>query len=915
MGTDLGEGYRSPLVGRERELGALDRFLLDEAGRPAALLLDGPPGIGKTSVWEAGVAMARRRAVRTLVTRVAAEDAQLGLAGLCDLFEAVPAEAIDELAAPQARALRAALLIEDTDVPAEPRALYLAVVAVLRRMAEAGPVVVAIDDLQWLDPETSAALAFAARRLDGADVRLLLTRRAETAHRLEELLRPERLTVGPLSFGATCKLIHDRLGIGLYRATARRLHETTGGNPLFGLELARALAARGLPIRADEPFPLPESVDALLSERVAGLHPEVRTALLAVAVSPGARAVELVQVVGEDALEDAVRAGLVVVEREHVRCAHPLLGEAARIRTRASERRELHARLAAVVHDEQRRALHLAKAVSGADGAVADEVAVAAERAAERGALTLAVELGERALGLTPAGDPAADQRLLDAAELNLRAGRLSRVGELLEPALDDLAEGSPRARAMVLLASAVARTPSEARTLIAGALAQEPGRTRLRTQILIQGAIDLAVADVEQLALADAFAGEGLEIARQGDSFADQHAALGTLMWIRALRGQPLDDLLAARGEIPEDPAWIYRSVDRIALVATMWRGELVAARRGFGKLLRVADERGELESYFALRVHLCELELRAGRWDAVDALLGEWETDRGDPQGHGAALLRCRALVAAGRGDVDGALANARRSIEESYAVSTQWHRLEALRARGLAQLLAGEPAGAAGSLGAVWAHLRAEGVENPGAFPVAPDLAQALVASGSVMQAANVADALGGAAEAQDHPWARAAGARAQGWASLGRGDVEPASAHFAEAVERFEALGLLFDAARARGELGAAQRRMRRKSEARESLERAAHELEELGSLGWARTVHAELGSLGGRPRSAESELTATERRVADLVAQGLANKEVAASLVVTVSAVEAHLTRIYAKLGIRSRAELARTYHG
>jgi DNA-binding CsgD family transcriptional regulator len=723
------------------------------------------------------------------------------------------------------------------------------------------------------------------------------------------------LTVGPLSFGATCKIIHDRLGIALHRATARRLHATSGGNPLFGLELARALADRGLPIRSDEPLPLPESIDALLVERIAGLEPKLRTTLLAVAVSPGARVPELVQVVGDDALEAAVGAGLVVADGEHVRCAHPLLGEAARIRTRSSERRGLHARLAAAVQDDQRRALHLAQSASGADREVAAEVAAAAERAADRGAMTVAVELGERALALTPAGDPARDERLLDAAELNLRAGRLSRVGGLLEPALEDLAEGSPRARAMVLLAGAVASTPADSEALLTRALLQEPGRTRLRAQILIQRAVDLAVADVQQLARADAFATEALEIAREVRSFADQHAALGTLMWVRALRGQRLDELVAARSEIPEQPGWIYRSVDRIALVAMMWRGEIAAGRRGLAELLRLADERGESESYFALRVHLCELELRAGGWDAVEALLDEWETDRGEPQGHSAALLRCRALLRTGRGDVESALATARESIKVADEMWTQWHRLEALRALGVAQLLAGDPAGAAASLGEVWRHARAEGLENPGPFPVAPDLVQALVASGSVAQAADVADVLGAAAETQDHPWGRAAAARAHGWVSLGRGDPERACSSFAEAAERFEALELLFDAARARGELGTALRRARRKREARESLERAVRALEELGSPGWARPVQEELRSLGGRQRTAASELTATERRVADLVAQGKTNKEVAASLVVTVSAVEAHLTRIYGKLGVRSRAELARTYHG
>jgi DNA-binding CsgD family transcriptional regulator len=269
-----------------------------------------------------------------------------------------------------------------------------------------------------------------------------------------------------------------------------------------------------------------------------------------------------------------------------------------------------------------------------------------------------------------------------------------------------------------------------------------------------------------------------------------------------------------------------------------------------------------------------------------------------------------RCSPPAAATRAP---AMQMANEALRASEEADVRWHWLEALRARGMAELLSGDAAGAVASFGQVWRHLRTEGVENPGAFPLGPDHVQALVASGSVEQAAEVAAALSQAAEDQDHPWGRAASARADGWVMLGRGDAELAADRFAESAKRFQALELPFDAARSLGALGIAQRRARRKREARASLERAARTLEALGSPGWAKPLRAELRSLGGRPPSAPSELTATERRVAELVAQGLTNKEVAASLVVTVRAVEAHLTRIYAKLGVRSRAELARAY--
>jgi DNA-binding CsgD family transcriptional regulator len=523
------------------------------------------------------------------------------------------------------------------------------------------------------------------------------------------------------------------------------------------------------------------------------------------------------------------------------------------------------------------------------------------------------VDLSERALSLTPADDLARDQRLLDSAELNNRAGRLARVLELLEPAIDGLSAGSLRARALALLAAAGAATSSEWNALFEAAVGQERARTPLRAQILARWAYGFASAEVAELPHAETLAEEALEIARETDSLISEREALGALMWIRALRGQSIEDLDAAQASIQEQLTSIYIGGGRIAAVALMWRGEIGSARRRFSSLQKLADERGESESYFALRVQLCELELRAGAWDSVEALLQEWETDGGESQGHGAALLRFRALLAARRGDGELALRTSAGALAAAERAEIRWHWLEAMRARGLGELLTGDPARAAASFGEVWRHLDAHGVENPGAFPVAPELVQTLVACGELEEAATVATALGRTAEAQDHPWGRAAAARAQGWLLVGAGDTEGACSSFAEAVERFEALDLPFDAARVRGQLGAAQRRMRRKREARESLELAVRELERLGSPGWARLVRAELNSIGGRRRSPESQLTPTERRVADLVVQGMTNKEVAAALVVTVRAVEAHLTRIYAKLGIRSRAELARTY--
>jgi DNA-binding CsgD family transcriptional regulator len=341
------------------------------------------------------------------------------------------------------------------------------------------------------------------------------------------------------------------------------------------------------------------------------------------------------------------------------------------------------------------------------------------------------------------------------------------------------------------------------------------------------------------------------------------------------------------------------------------MWRGDLTGARTIFRSLLAQADERGETESHLAIRLQLCELELRAARWDVAANLLGEWEREASYIAGHSAALHRCQALVAAGRGESEEARRQADAAIADAAALGLPWHRLEALRARGLAELLAGEPAAACRSLREVWEHTRRVGIENPGAFPVAPELVWALAAAGEVDEARTVCEALARQVSAQDHLWGCAGAAVARGHLLLAIGDFEAAVRCLTDGAARYLGLGFPFDQARALTALGIAHRRLRQRREAASSLEWAAAIFDDIGSPGWAELAREELGRIGGRRAGVTGELTATESRVAQLVARGMTNKEVAAVLTVTVGAVEAHLTRIYAKLGVRSRTELAR----
>jgi DNA-binding CsgD family transcriptional regulator len=379
-------------------------------------------------------------------------------------------------------------------------------------------------------------------------------------------------------------------------------------------------------------------------------------------------------------------------------------------------------------------------------------------------------------------------------------------------------------------------------------------------------------------------------------------------LAWTQALQGMPVH----VPAEPPGTPAFVHTwAPERIIAQRMVWRGEVEPARTLLTRLLRSADEQGAPWTYAIQRLHLCELELRVGRWEPAGELLDEWADSLDSRLLHWPMYERCRALAAAGTGSVPETLHWGDEAIARADATGVRWDRFEAQRALGSVALLRHDPAGALSDLLPVWEHCRAHGIDDPGTFPVAPDLVEALVETGDLATATAVVERLRTLGEAQDHPWARASAHRAAATVRLAdvAGDEE-AGAHLRQAADRLGSLGLPFDAARTLLTLGRAMRRARRWGAAREALEDAASAFDDLGSSGWAADARDELARVGARKPTTAGQLTPTERRVAQLAAGGMANKEIAATLVVTVNTVEFHLRNTYAKLGIRSRSQLA-----
>jgi DNA-binding CsgD family transcriptional regulator len=893
-----------PLLGRERELEQVVRFLRDPGG-PAVLVLEGAAGIGKTALWLHALDAASAEGDLVLSCRCAEDETALGFQALADLVGRLDEELLEALPTPQRGALKAALLLEDGG-DTDPRATRAGATEVLRRAAAHRKVLVAIDDSPWLDPETLAVLRFSARRLRDEPIRFLLTARsAEDPRGLEvpELGLPtERLKLGALSYHTIAQVLHDTLDVRLSRRTLQELYELSEGNPLLAVQLARAAAEHPHSEGARGSLPLPERLQVTMAERIGELSQPVRAALLAVACGHGMTLQEIRRLFSQEILDQALGADLLSAESDRIRLAHPLFGEVVLRQAVPAEVRYTHRRLAEVVRDPEHRAFHLAEATTAPSSQVSGLLESAALHAARRAAISTAAALAERAFKLTPREDERWVERLLLSADYSNRAGALRRTDALLTPVIDQLPPGPQRGRARFLLADASSRDQAgEWRK----ALEDVPAATPLRAAILGELAKVVAVGKCQALAEAEGYAREALSI-EPGNQL-----TVASLMWIKAMRGGRLEPVTGETGSVE-----LHRAPPRIHAVAQVWRGELGAARRELERLARLADERGEGESYFGFRHHRCELELRAGGWVMVEELLGEWAVVRGESVEADAAVLRCQAHLKLGRGHAAEAIRLAEASIkaailDASAGTHLEWQRLESLRILGTAQLLDHDPDTAATTLMQVWEHTEREGIHNPGTFPVAPDLAEALALSDRLEEARGVADTLGVRAEEQDHPWGRAAAAAAAGHIALAERADEAAEAAFTQAATRFAELEMPLDQGRALTYLGIAQRRLRRRREARETLEAAARLLTELGSPGWAARAKDELGRIAGRRASGQA-LTPTESKVAELVASGLGNKQIAVALTISVSAVEAHLTRVYAKLGVRSRTELAAT---
>jgi DNA-binding CsgD family transcriptional regulator len=909
------------VIGRDAELVSIGELLVKIEGGPAALVLSGEAGIGKTVLWEAGVARAESAGVRVLSCRCAEGEASLAFGGLSDLLGAVFPQLAAELAPPRRHALAVALLLAESDSePFDERAVSLALLDSLRLLADDGAVLIAVDDLQWLDASSARVLQMSLRRLRGERVGLLATlREGETRAPvgLEGVFAAERLVrlrLDPLSLGALHHLLRDRLGLELARPELVRLREVTAGNPLYALELGRELLRTGRRPAAGGMLPVPESLSALLGARLARL-PEAGDALLLAAALARPTADVIVAAHDErepalQALEAALREGVIEMEGSRVRFAHPLLASVCYQEAPIWRRRAAHRALAAVVGEAEERARHLALATEAPDAAVALAVEGAAEGAAGRGAIPAAAELCELAAELTPADGALTRRRLLRAAELHRRAGSIDRAAAMLEQLLPTVEPGTERADVLVVLATTVSASPASAIELLSEALGDVPDDDGRSSRILSWRAWLRQVSGSELAeAMADAHAAAALA-ERAGDQEAlaiaiAQQGAVET--WTNEITSGLLERGVEIETRLPRtlDP----HHSPGFVLARRLWRqGRLDDARAIMEELMERADS-GEEDTPPLVAHELSMVEWFAGRWARALALAeiacAALEQTKG--RGYHVWGLCQKAMLETDLGLVETARATAGDALEVARPFGNATFVGLCHGALGRLEFALGDLDAAAAHFARTPYELELESRNDP-TDPVWSDATETLIARGQVARARAHLDRQEALARRLDGPWALAAAARGRGLLALAAGDLDKAFAAFNESLALLDAVPFPFERARTLLCVGLAHRKARRKRAARESLEEALAAFEHLGARLWADRAHAELARISGR-RTSEN-LTETEQRVAELAGQGWANKEIASALFVSEHTVAAHLTHVYRKLGVRSRAALA-----
>ena len=903
------------LLGRASECGRI-ADLLDEArtGRGGVLVIGGEPGIGKSALLEYAARSAA--GMRVLSARGVESEVELPFGALHELLGPV-LDQLDRIPGPQAAALAGALAL-GPPVPGDRFAVAAGTLSLLGSAAADTPLVLVLDDAHWFDRSSAEALVFAARRLRAERVASLFAVRTGEAGAAGVEGLP-LLVVGGLDPQSSRALLEVRAGDAA-PSVADRIVRETEGNPLALTEIPVELTPGQL--AGNEPLPELLPAGAGLAKafrrRVEALPPTTVQALLFAAASDSFEldtVLRALAAAGIDAaaLEPAERAALIETSGGRLAWRHPLVRSAVYHAATASQRRSVHRVSAAASEDLGRRAWHLAAAAEGLDDEVADLLERAAGEARDRRAHAAAADALLRAAELT-SDDERRARRLFDASVALQAIGRFDRARPPLDQAA--LLTGDP------LLQSGIQH--------LQGTIELWSGDRVKAHAVLLDVAdrlesIDPARAAVVLVDTALAYQMDGdvkatLSTARRAEALVARSEAEGAfdaaplLFNARVLAGEAravraeLGDRLrryVERDEAGEDlliPIWVAHTLT--------WIDEYGDARRMFDREVARARANGSLGIIPFSLACLAEIDFRVGRWDTCAAGVSEAVRLAEDTAQHTliAFCVVTLARLEAGRGSAESCRAHVRQCEELAMRFGVGSLRAYATSVSGLLELGLGNIDSAVSRLEQAAALVAQQGLREPGVIHWRPDLVEAYALAGRPEDARRALVALDEEVERTDRLWARAAAERCRGLLD------DDFDASFGRALEVHDRLPMPFERARTQLRLGERLRRTKRSGDAREPLREALDVFESLGAAPWAAQARAELAATGERSRrrveSGLGGLTPQELRIAVLVAEGATNREAAAALFLSPKTVGYHLGKVYGKLGINSRAQLA-----
>ncbi len=903
----------SPLFGREAELAILDQLVARVPERGGALVVRGDPGIGKTALLAVASAAAGANGVSVLRTAGTQSETGLAFAGLHQLLRPVLTW-LDGLPGPQRDALSAAFGALDVPAP-DPFLIALAALNLLASAAERVPLLLVVDEAQWLDPPTASALAFIARRVEAEPVAVLFALRNGVASALDGAGLPE-LRLGGLSDDAAGELVDASAG-DLTPGQRRRVLEIAAGNTLALLELPHAgrrdVAQTGGPLPGT--VSLTSRLERAFAEQVSGLPAQTRDFLLLAAADERASAAELLAAVsllsgGEvpvDASAQVEAAGLASVVGGSITFRHPLVRSAIYQSAGAGRRRRAHAALAAVLTDEpDRRLWHVAASTVGPDELVARDVESLSVRLARRGAIGVAMAAARRAAALS-ADSSRRCSRLLRAGELAFEAGepdllqRLVREAEQLNP------DGEQRARLTWLrstLADAVPGDQGQARSLVDEAeVAADAGNSDLALHLLFGAAVRCWRSDLgQQLRDRAAAAVERLPVPQTHPRRVVILAMAGPVRWGSAV-SERLAAIEASAAELSADEAYL-------AGMAARAIGDHDVATRFLANATTQLRAQGRLGVLTQVLVMWGWVAIAQGNWASAQMLVdesGRLAEEVGQSWWRTGSLI-ARATLRGLRGEAEAA----ERLVAEAEKTAVAGGLNDLLCmiafARGVIWLGAGRPAVALEHLTRVFDR-HDPAFHEAARFMSITYLADAAAQSGQRQVAVPILDEL--EALAQHTPSPTLHGGLVYARAVLA--PEQEAERRYDVAV-RSDLRHHAFDHARLQLAYGSWLRRHRRISESRAPLRAARQVFDALGCVPWGQRARQELRASGEQsPRrtpAAREQLSTQELQIAQMAATGMTNREIGQQLYLSPRTVGSHLYRLFPKLGVTSRNQLA-----